>query len=134
MRLTVKPCNSLPVEIKLHTVSNRVEIEFDDGSVFLLPSEYLRVYTPSAEAIGHAPGQEVLQIGKQDVTIKELQAVGQYAIRPVFSDGHDSGIFTWDLLYLLGAEYERLWADYLCRLKAAGLNRDGTPQATPQSD
>jgi len=129
MRLTVKPCNSLPVEIKHHTVSNRLEIQFDDGSVFLLPSEYLRVYTPSAEAIGHAPGQEILQVGKQEVTIKEIRPIGNYAICPVFSDGHDSGIFTWDMLYLLGAEYEQLWTDYLCRLKAAGLNRDGTPQS-----
>ncbi len=126
MRLTTSPCHSFPIEIKHHTVSNRLEIHFDDGCVFLLPSEYLRVYTPSAEAIGHAPGQEILQIGKQQVSIQDIKPVGQYGIRPVFSDGHDSGIYTWDFLYQLGSEYERLWTDYLCRLKAAGLNRDGS--------
>lgn len=128
MRLTVKPCNSLPVEIKHHTVSNRLEIRFDDGSIFLLPSEYLRVYTPSAEAVGHAPGQEILQVGKEQVTIKDIKPIGQYAICPVFSDGHDSGIYTWDFLYLLGSEYEQLWTDYLCRLKAAGYERDNAPR------
>jgi len=91
MRLTVPPCNSLPVEIKHHTVSNRLEIRYDDGNVFLLPSEYLRVYTRSAEAVGHGPGQEVLQVGKENVTITAIKPVGQYAICLVFSDGHDSG-------------------------------------------
>jgi len=129
MRLTVTPCHCLPIEIKHHTASNRLEIQFDDGSVFLLPSEYLRVYTPSAEAVGHALGQEVLQIGKQRVRIQELIPVGQYGIRPVFSDGHDSGIYTWDFLYKLGSEYEPLWNEYLCRLKQAGLDRDGSPQS-----
>ncbi len=120
MRLTVKPANTHPTEIKLHQVSNIVEISFDDGSVFQLPAEYLRVYTPSAEALGHGPGQEVLQVNKEDVTIKEIRPVGNYAIALVFSDGHDSGIYTWDLLYKLGAEYQTLWADYLHRLEAAG--------------
>jgi len=120
MRLTVKPCNTWPTEIKLHQVSNILEISFDDGSVFKLPCEYLRVYTPSAEALGHAPGQEVLQIGKEDVTITEIKPIGNYAISPVFSDGHETGIYTWDLLHKLGAEYPALWADYLHRLEAAG--------------
>jgi DUF971 family protein len=120
MRLSIKPCNSQPTEIKHHQLSNKLEISFDDGSVFLLPSEYLRVYTPSAEAVGHAPGQETLQTGKEDVTIKDLIPVGNYAIRPVFSDGHDSGLYTWDLLYTLGAAYHTLWPDYLVRLEAAG--------------
>ena len=123
MRLTAKPSNTHPTEIKLHQVSNVVEISFDDGSVFKLPCEYLRVYTPSAEAVGHAPGQEVLQVDKEDVTIKEIKPIGNYAIAPVFSDGHNSGIYTWDLLYKLGAEYPALWADYLHNLEAAGHKR-----------
>jgi DUF971 family protein len=123
MRLTVKSSNTWPTEIKLHQVSNILEISFDDGSVFQLPCEYLRVYTPSAEAIGHAPGQEILQIGKEDVTIKELKSIGNYAISPVFSDGHNSGIYTWDLLYKLGAEYQILWGNYLNKLEAAGHER-----------
>jgi DUF971 family protein len=127
MRLTVPPCDSFPVEIKHHTLSNCLEISYDDGSVFLLPSEYLRVYTPSAEAVGHAPGQEILQVGKEQVTIQTIKPIGQYAICPVFSDGHDSGIYTWHFLYLLGSEYEKLWTDYLCRLKAAGYQRDAVP-------
>lgn len=128
MRLIVKPCNTWPTEIKLHQVSNILEISFADGSVFRLPSEYLRVYTPSAEALGHAPGQEVLQVGKEDVAIKEIKPIGNYAIAPVFSDDHDSGIYTWDLLYKLGAEYQRLWADYLNKLEAAGYKRKESPK------
>ncbi|MGZ8158738.1 MAG: gamma-butyrobetaine hydroxylase-like domain-containing protein [Methylobacter sp.] len=123
MRLKVKPCNSQPTEIKLHQVSNILEISFDDGSVFKLPSEYLRVYTQSAEAVGHGPGQEILQTGKEAVTIKEIKPIGNYAICPVFSDGHDTGIYTWDFLYKLGAEYQTLWADYLHKLEAAGYQR-----------
>jgi DUF971 family protein len=123
MRLTVKSCNTWPTEIKLHQVSNILEISFDNGSMFQLPSEYLRVYTPSAEAVGHAPGQEILQTGKEDVSIKEIKPVGNYAITPVFSDGHNSGIYTWDLLYKLGAEYQTLWANYLNKLEAAGHKR-----------
>jgi DUF971 family protein len=123
MRLTAKPTNTRPTEIKLHQVSNVVEISFDDGSVFKLPCEYLRVYTPSAEAVGHAPGQEVLQVGKEDVTIKEIRPMGNYAIALVFSDGHNSGIYTWDFLYKLGAEYPALWADYLHNLETAGYKR-----------
>ena len=123
MRLTVNPCNAWPTEIKLHQVSNILEISFDDGNVFKLPCEYLRVYTPSAEAVGHAPGQEILQMGKENVTITEIKPVGNYAIAPVFSDGHNSGIYTWDLLYKLGSEYQMLWADYLNKLEAAGHKR-----------
>ena len=123
MRLTVNPCNTWPTEIKLRQVSNILEISFENGSVFQLPSEYLRVFTPSAEAVGHAPGQEILQTGKEDVSIKEIKPVGNYAITPVFSDGHDSGIYTWDLLYKLGAEYPTLWANYLNKLEAAGHKR-----------
>lgn len=123
MRLTVTPCNSWPTEIKLHQVSNVLEISFDDGSVFHLPSEYLRVFTPSAEALGHGPGQEVLQIGKEAVSITEIKPIGNYAIAPVFSDGHNTGIYTFDMLYKLGAEYSVLWDNYLNKLKAAGIQR-----------
>ncbi|MDD5461212.1 MAG: DUF971 domain-containing protein [Methylococcales bacterium] len=128
MRLIVKSCNTWPTEIKLHQVSNVLEISFADGNVFQLPSEYLRVYTPSAEALGHAPGHEILQTGKEDVAIKEIKPIGNYAIAPVFSDGHNSGIYTWDLLYMLGAEYQRLWADYLNKLEAAGYKRKESPK------
>ena len=123
MRLTVKSSNTWPTEIKLHQVSSILEVSFDDGSVYQLPYEYLRVYTPSAEAIGHAPGQEILQIDKEEVTIKEIKPIGNYAITPVFSDGHNSGIYTWDLLYKLGSEYQTLWAHYLNKLEAAGHKR-----------
>ena len=123
MRLIVKPSNTRPTEIKLHQVSNILEISFDDGSVFKLPCEYLRVYTPSAEALGHAPGQEILQVDKENVTIIEIKPIGNYAIAPVFSDVHSTGIYTWDLLYKLGAEYQMLWTDYLNKLEAAGHKR-----------
>jgi DUF971 family protein len=89
----------------------------------MLPCEYLRVYTPSAEALGHAPSQETLQTGKESVTIREIHPVGNYAICPVFSDGHNSGIYTWDMLYQLGAEYDTLWQNYLEHLAAAGYHR-----------
>ncbi len=123
MRVPVKPCNTQPTEIKLHQVSNVLEISFDDGSVFKLPCEYLRVYTQSAEAVGHGPGQEILQTGKEDVTIQAIKPIGNYAICPVFSDGHETGIYTWDFLYALGAQYPTLWADYLQKLEAAGHKR-----------
>jgi DUF971 family protein len=124
MRLTITPCNSLPVEIKHHQLSNRLEISFDDGSVFVLPVEYLRVYTQSAEAVGHGPGQETLQTGKEAVTIKEIRPIGNYGILLAFSDGHDTGIYTWDALYLLGTDYQTLWADYLHQLAEAGIVRN----------
>ena len=126
MRLTVKTCNTWPTEIKLHQLSNIHEISFDNGSDFQLPCEYMRIYTPSAEAVGHGPGQEVLQINKEDVGIIEIKPIGNYAICPVFSDGHDSGIYTWDLLYKLGAEYQDLWVNYLQELETAGHKRKET--------
>jgi len=129
MRLTAKPTHLKPTEIKLHQVSNLLEISFDDGSVFTLPCEYMRVYTPSAEAVGHAPGQEILQVGKEDVTFLDIKPIGNYAIAPVYSDGHDSGLYTWDFLYKLGSEYQALWADYLDRLAAAGIQRKQTLQS-----
>ncbi len=102
MRLSVDAIEAQPTEIKLHQVSRVLEISFDDGRTFRLPSEYLRVYTPSAEALGHGPGQEVLQTGKEQVTIDQIKPIGNYGIAPKFSDGHDSGIFTWETLYNLG--------------------------------
>ena len=123
MRLTVPETNRTPTEIKLHQRSAVLEVSFDDGSCFKLPCEYLRVYTPSAEAVGHGPGQEVLQIGKENVNITEIRPIGNYAIAPTFSDGHNSGIYTWDLLYKLGSEYDTLWPAYLHELQAAGHQR-----------
>lgn len=123
MRLNISPCHSTPTEIKLHKVSAILEIHFDDGSIFELPSEYLRVYTQSAEAVGHGPGQETLQVGKEDVSITDIRPVGNYAIALTFSDGHNSGIYSWDLLYKLGLEFPWLWATYLDHLKAAGISR-----------
>ncbi|WP_020483116.1 gamma-butyrobetaine hydroxylase-like domain-containing protein [Methylomonas sp. MK1] len=123
MRVKITPTHRVPTEIKLHKVSAILEIHFDDESIYELPSEYLRVFTQSAEAVGHGPGQETLQIGKQDVTITDIQPVGNYAIKLVFSDGHDTGIYSWDLLYKLGSDFPLLWSNYLEELKAAGLSR-----------
>ena len=113
----------IPTEIKLHQQSAVLEISFDDGSHFELPCEYLRVYSPSAEVRGHGPGQEVLQLGKENVTIIDIRAVGNYAICPTFSDGHNSGIFTWEVLHNLGIHQKELWGEYLRRLKEAGVER-----------
>jgi DUF971 family protein len=113
-----------PTEITLHSASRVLEIAFDDGRVFKLPFEFLRVYSPSAEVRGHGPGQETLQVGKRDVTITHLEPVGNYAVQPLFSDGHNSGIYSFELLYQLGLEQERLWAEYLAQLEAAGVSRD----------
>ncbi|AMK76024.1 MULTISPECIES: gamma-butyrobetaine hydroxylase-like domain-containing protein [Methylomonas] len=123
MRVKITPTHRVPTEIKLHKVSAILEIHFDDESIYELPSEYLRVFTQSAEAVGHGPGQETLQIGKEDVTITDIQPVGNYAIKLVFSDGHDTGIYSWDLLYKLGSDFPLLWSNYLEELKAAGLSR-----------
>lgn len=114
----------IPTEIKLHQKSREMELTFDDGSNFHLSYEFLRVYSPSAEVRGHGPGQETLQTGKRNVDIKSLDAVGNYAVKPTFSDGHDSGIYSWDVLYQLGADKDALWAEYLARLEAAGASRD----------
>ena len=106
-----------------------LEVAFDDGATFRLPFEFLRVHSPSAEVRGHGAGQETLQEGKREVTINQLEPVGHYAIKPIFSDGHDSGIYAWDYLYELGVNQEQLWSEYLERLEAAGASRD--PSATP---
>jgi len=113
-----------PTEITLHQQSRVLEIAFEDGRRFRLPCEFLRVYSPSAEVRGHGPGQEVLQTGKQDVTITRIEPVGNYALRPVFSDGHDSGIYSWDLLYAYGVGQDEMWQEYLDRLHAAGASRE----------
>jgi DUF971 family protein len=114
----------IPTEIKLHQKSREMELTFADGSNFRLSYEFLRVYSPSAEVRGHGPGQETLQTGKRNVEITALEPVGNYAVLPFFSDGHDTGIFSWDLLYSLGKNRDDLWAEYLARLDAAGANRD----------
>ena|SRR5437762_11481936 len=113
-----------PTQITLHQASRVLQIAFDDGREFMLPYEFLRVYSPSAEVRGHGPGQEVLQIGKKDVAVREVESIGLYAIRPIFSDGHDTGIYSWDYLYDLGIEQEALWQRYLDRLSAAGESRE----------
>jgi DUF971 family protein len=118
------PDSPLPTEIKLHQKSRLMEITFSDGATFHLPYELLRVYSPSAEVRGHGVGQEVLQTGKRNVEIASVEPVGNYGIKPVFSDGHDTGLYSWDVLYDLGARQEILWQDYLARLDAAGANRD----------
>jgi DUF971 family protein len=113
-----------PTEIKLHQQSRVLEVTFSNGRVFRLPYEFLRVQSPSAEVRGHGPGQEVLQVGKREVTIKEVESIGHYAIRPSFSDGHDTGIYSWDYLYDLGGRQDELWQRYLDRLGKAGASRD----------
>ncbi|MGH8671574.1 MAG: gamma-butyrobetaine hydroxylase-like domain-containing protein [Burkholderiales bacterium] len=116
-----------PTEIKLHKKSRSLEVAFDDGSRFNLPCEYLRVYSPSAEVRGHARGQEVLQIGKQLVEINEIEPVGTYAVQLTFSDGHNTGLYSWDYLYELGENQETLWAEYLQRMQEAGASREPAP-------
>ena len=113
-----------PTEIKLHQKSRILEIAFDDGSRFSLPCEYLRVFSPSAEVRGHGPGQEVLQVGKRDVEIKEIEPVGNYAVKLGFSDGHDTGLYSWEYLHELGEKQESSWKSYLARLEQAGASRD----------
>ena len=113
-----------PVDIRLHRKSKILELQFDDGVTFQLPCEYLRVLSPSAAVRGHGPGQEVLQVGKRQVNIDAVEPVGQYAVKLVFDDGHDSGIYTWDYFYKLGVEQESLWADYLGQLEKAGKSRE----------
>jgi DUF971 family protein len=113
-----------PMEMTVHSLSRVLEISFSDGSEFRIPFELMRVYSPSAEVQGHGPGQEVLQSGKRDVTLSALQPVGNYAVQPEFSDGHSTGIFSWDYLYFLGTQQDKLWADYVARLAEAGVSRD----------
>lgn len=120
----LQPTSPTPESLTVHQASRVVEIVFSDGAAFKLPFELMRVYSPSAEVQGHGPGQEVLQTGKREVGLVEVQAVGNYAIQPTFSDGHESGIYSWDYLYFLGSQQDRLWQDYTARLQAAGVDRD----------
>ena len=113
-----------PTEISLHQVSRVLDISFEDGRSFSLPVEYLRVYSPSAEVRGHGPGQEVLQVGKREVNISAIDPVGMYAVKLVFTDGHDTGIYSWEYLYDLGMKHDQNWTTYLARLKSAGKSRD----------
>lgn len=113
-----------PTALTVHNQSRLLEIAFSDGAHFKIPFELMRIYSPSAEVQGHGPGQEVLQTGKREVNVVELEPIGNYAVKPVFSDGHESGLFTWDLLYRLGADQNSLWDEYNRRLLAAGVGRD----------
>jgi len=113
-----------PTDLTVHQASRTLEIAFDDGARFRVPFELMRVNSPSAEVQGHGPGQEVLQTGKREVEIVALEPVGHYAVQPTFSDGHDSGIFSWDYLYHLGADESALWRQYEERLAQAGVPRD----------
>ena len=124
---------AIPTNLTIRQQSKLLEIAFDDGAAFSIPFELLRVYSPSAEVKGHGPGQEVLQVGKRDVGIRGAEPVGNYGVKPLFTDGHESGIYTWDYLYKLGNEQEQLWQDYLGRLHAAGYAGDSgrEPSATP---
>jgi len=114
----------IPTEIRLHRQSRVLDVKFEDGNQFELPCEYLRVYSPSAEVKGHGAGQEVLQSGKESVNITAIEPVGQYAVRLVFDDGHDTGLYSWKLLYELGRDKETKWQEYLARLQEAGLSRN----------
>ncbi|KIO50076.1 gamma-butyrobetaine hydroxylase-like domain-containing protein [Nitrosospira sp. NpAV] len=113
-----------PTEIKLHRKSRLLEISFESGKTFQIPCEFLRVYSPSAEVRGHGPGQEVLQIGKKNVNINHIEPVGNYAIQLTFSDGHNTGLYSWDLLYDYGLHQDRMWQRYLDRMEEAGMSRE----------
>ena len=119
----------VPTEITYHQKSRVLEIAFSTGERFELSAEYLRVYSPSAEVRGHGPGQEVLQVGKENVSIDRIEQVGNYAVRLCFDDGHHTGLYSWDELYRLGCEHVDLWADYLARLNASGHKRDSAGPA-----
>ena len=122
-----------PTNLTVRQQSKLLEIAFDDGSEFSIPFELMRVYSPSAAAQGHGPGQEVLQIGKRDVGIKGIEPVGNYGVKPLFTDGHESGIYTWDYLYKLGNEQKALWHDYVGRLHAAGYFGDSGREPVPEA-
>jgi DUF971 family protein len=123
----------LPTSITVHQQSHALEVAFSDGAAFRIPFELMRVYSPSAEVQGHGPGQEVLQTGKRGVGLTALEPVGNYAVQPTFSDGHDTGIFSWDYLYFLGSQQADLWQKYEGRLAAAGADRDAPMTAAAAS-
>ena len=122
-----------PTALTVHQQSKLLEVAFDDGAAFNIPFELMRVYSPSAEVQGHGPGQEVLQTGKRDIGINSLESVGHYAVQPTFSDGHSSGIFTWEYLYRLGSQKDKLWQEYATRLAAAGASRNVASAAAPSA-
>lgn len=122
------PDSPRPTAIKLHQASKLLEIHFDNHTECMLSCEFLRVYSPSAEVKGHGPGQEVLQIGKEDVNINAIEPVGNYAVKLVFSDGHDTGLYSWDYLYYLAEHYQALWLEYIGKLDAAGHPRKAQQQ------
>jgi DUF971 family protein len=119
-----EPPHPRPTSLVVHQQSRVLEVSFDDGRSFRIPFELMRVYSPSAEVQGHGPGQEVLQTGKREVEVETLEPIGNYAVLPRFSDGHDSGIFSWDYLYFLGSQEHELWQKYEARLAEAGVHRD----------
>ena len=124
------PSTPQPTAITVHEQSRVLEVGFADGKAFRIPFELMRIYSPSAEVQGHGPGQEVLQTGKREVGVVGLEPVGNYAVQPAFSDGHNTGIFSWDYLYFLGSQEARLWTQYASRLEAAGVERDAAmPEA-----
>lgn len=120
----------VPTGVVIHAVSHVLELQYADGKSYRVPFELLRVYSPSAEVRGHGPGQETLQTGKRDVTIVSMEPVGNYALQPTFSDGHSTGIYSWDLLYELATQQDALWRQYLDKLAAAGIDRDA-PMSAP---
>lgn len=120
----LQPGGAVPQEMVVHSTSKVLEVVFSDGARFQLPFELLRVYSPSAEVQGHGPGQETLQTGKRHVDLVALEPVGHYGVQPTFSDGHSTGIYTWDYLYQLGRDQAQKWQDYLDRLDNAHLSRD----------
>ncbi|HKB52464.1 MAG TPA: DUF971 domain-containing protein [Ramlibacter sp.] len=120
----LNPNTPAPTSLTVHGQSRILEIAFSDGQQFRIAFELMRIYSPSAEVQGHGPGQEILQTGKRNVELEALEPVGNYAVQPRFSDGHDTGIFSWDYLYFLGARQDQLWADYERRLREAGMDRD----------
>ena len=122
-----------PLALTVRRQSRVLEVSFSDGSKFLIPFELMRVYSPSAEVKGHGPGQEVLQTGKREVDLLSLEPVGNYAVQPMFSDGHHTGIFTWDYLYFLGSQQAQLWAQYSDRLASANVDRDEPMPLAPAS-
>ena len=129
----LSPETPQPVGITVHQQSRVLEVGFSDGNTWRIPFELMRVYSPSAEVQGHGPGQEVLQTGKREVELVSLEPVGNYAVQPTFSDGHDSGIFSWDYLYFLGAQQDELWQRYEARLREAGGDRDAPMAAAAAS-
>jgi DUF971 family protein len=123
----------LPESLTLHGQSRVLEVGFADGTTYRIPFELMRVHSPSAEVQGHGPGQEVLQTGKREVDIVQMEPVGNYGVKPTFSDGHDTGIFTWEYLHFLGSQQDDLWRDYERRLQAAGVDRDAPMAAKAQA-